>query len=547
MSYVILIEDSLSLLLLFFGTVLVLYRYFKSHKQSHFLLAFALFILAASSALNILEYVMDNNEIGQFEELISVLFIPLLIFSIHVNYIDKELVKREKSERKFKAIFNQSFTLLGLLSPTGKVLDVNNTAKKFVGYSDVCEPGSEFSKTRWWVHSEYEMSKLTDAIKRAQKGEMVRFETTHTDKNHQIHHIDFTLKPLYDDDGVLLYLIPEGRDITEIKNVRLELEKHKKNLEDMVVARTRELNNAHQKILVINENLHRKNIALESVNKELEQRQKQLKKTLDQLKETQVSLIEAEKMASIGVLTAGIAHEINNPINFISSNLNGLQKTLSRLYHLLETYETLIDKHQNQSLAAELIQINNENGFNQYQSDIELLINNIQVGVKRTVEIMNSLRCFLHRDKELMEEVDVHEMIKAVLTILHHEYKDRIAIEQHFMLKKNLICIVGKMNQVLMNVLSNAIDAIVDKGKIVITTKEESDTAVITIANDGPQIPKDIMAKIYDPFFTTKALGKGTGLGLYLSYKIVQEHNGSIGVESTPEQTIFEIRIPLNN
>ncbi len=547
MNLLIVIENCMAALILIWGIALTLKRFVRSKERSFILLAFAILMLFISAVINVLEYTIIPEAASEFEEFIGILFMPILIFSFHAAIISKVLKERKQSEQKFKAIFNQTFSFLGLLSPDGKLLDANSTAQKFIGYSGVYEPGIDFAKTRWWAHSEVEQNKITNAIARAQRGETVRFETSHTDRQQKLYHIDFTIKPLYGENGELLYLIPEGRDITEIKQVRLELEKHQKFLEEMVFARTKELNNANSRILAINKSLSIQNEALEAANKQLDLQRLELENALIKLKETQVTLIESEKMASVGVLTAGIAHEINNPVNFISSNLNGLQKVIVRIHQLFVKYQQVISQHKNEAWAIELTKIDEEYDGDSNQEALSVLTANIHTGIDRTVEIINSLRYFLHQDSGDKSEVDLHEVIKAVLTILNHEYKNRIKVEQDFQLQEKVVCEVGKINQVIMNILSNAIEAIPNKGNIAISTYEKKQRAVIAITNDGPEIPKNILTKIYDPFFTTKPLGKGTGLGLYLSYNIIKDHQGQLHVKSSPEQTVFEIHLPIKS
>ncbi len=538
--------NTLAILALTFGMIVSFRRYLKKQEKPQLLLAFALILLWISALLNIFEHSNYQVNVGEFEELVGILFIPILIFSLHAAIINKELIKRKKSEKKFKAIFNQTYSFIGLLSPDGILLDSNTTAKKFAGYTETKPEGTHFAETKWWNHSEIEQQKIYDAIQKAQQGEMVRFETTHLDEFHQAHHVDFSLKPLYDDLGSLLYLIPEGRDITEIVNIRLELEKHKNNLEELVYERTEELHEANSEISAMNEDLQEKNKTLESYNNVLEEHRQNLENALKKLKEAQSSLIESEKMASIGVLTAGIAHEINNPINFISSNLTGLQKVIERFDTLFEAYNQVISEHQNEDLAKEIETLDKTYHKKENKEALSILTKHIQTGIDRTVEIINSLKYFLHSEQNTKSYVNVHDIISSVLTILHNEYKHKIEIVEDFQLKSEIKCVAGKINQVIMNILSNAIQAIPENGHIYIKTWQKKDEICISIKNDGVPISEEVLPKIFDPFFSTKPVGKGTGLGLFISYNIIKDHNGKINVISDNEHTEFQICLPVN-
>jgi two-component system, NtrC family, sensor kinase len=177
---------------------------------------------------------------------------------------------------------------------------------------------------------------------------------------------------------------------------------------------------------------------------------------------------------------------------------------------------------------------------------IRMLMHYIETGVTRTVDIVQSLRHFVRTDGEEFSLMDIHEIIDSVLIILHNEYRDRILIEKKYELNQPVKCIPGKLNQVLMNIIFNAIQAIPNQGIIEIGTFKANNKTCIAIKDNGPGIPKEIINRIFDPFFTTKPVGKGTGLGLSIAYKIIEQHNGRIKVNSQPGSgTEFIIELPI--
>jgi two-component system NtrC family sensor kinase len=260
---------------------------------------------------------------------------------------------------------------------------------------------------------------------------------------------------------------------------------------------------------------------------ELEASNHELQESSRRLKETQAQLIQHEKMASLGQLVAGIAHEINNPLAFVLNNLFIVESGLDSL-----TPE--IESHLPESSVMKLRKARTRLG-------------EMRDGLDRVKELVLDLRTFSRLDEGEFKTVDVVETIDAVLLILKHKMNGRIAVEKHYAPVRTLYCYAGRLHQVLMNLISNAIDAIVEKGKIVITTSRSSEFFVISVRDNGGGIPEDIRSRIFDPFFTTKAVGQGTGLGLAISYGIVQDHNGSIEVQSeVGVGTEFIVKIPLD-
>jgi Signal transduction histidine kinase regulating C4-dicarboxylate transport system len=284
----------------------------------------------------------------------------------------------------------------------------------------------------------------------------------------------------------------------------------------------------------------------------------QLELALRELKQTQAQLIQSEKMSSLGQLVAGIAHEINNPINFIHGNLAYIRAYVQDLFNLVNLYQ----KHY-PNPPAEIQEALEAININFVISDFPKLLSSLQRGTDRIRVIIRSLRNFSHSDETSMKSVDIHEGIDSTLMILNHrlEGKDEHPAIQVIREYGNLPlveCYAGELNQVLMNLLSNAIDALEElrstsakSGQqtptIRINTSVQGENVVIRIVDNGSGMSQEIASRIFDPFFTTKPIGKGTGLGLTVSYQIVVEgHGGQLSCVSQPGLgTEFVIALPL--
>ncbi len=282
------------------------------------------------------------------------------------------------------------------------------------------------------------------------------------------------------------------------------------------------------------------------------QQAQQLTEALETLKQTQSHLIQSEKMSSLGQLVAGLAHEINNPINFIHGNLSHLSVYTTDLLSLIQVYETNYPNPRSQ-ISAQADQID----LDFLREDLPKTLTSMRVGTERIRQIVLSLRNFSRLDQSEMKEVDIHEGIDSTLLILQHRLKSSsegctIELIKEYGELPLIECYASQLNQVFMNLLSNAIDALEESGreapKLWITTKRvDRDRVLICIRDNGNGIAAETQAKIFDPFFTTKSIGKGTGMGLSISYEIVvQKHRGSIQCHSEPNQgTEFWVEIPV--
>ena len=285
--------------------------------------------------------------------------------------------------------------------------------------------------------------------------------------------------------------------------------------------------------------LHLANSSLASTNQALNI-------SMDELKSAQEQLIQAEKMASLGQLTAGIAHEINNPINFVSANTQPLKEDLQDIMKVLTRYDLIV---KDKKLEHEFLDVEKLKEEIQYETTIQevrKLLTGIEDGAKRTSEIVKGLRNFSRMDQNVFRKMNLNECFESTLTLLHSSYKNRIEIIRDYADLPDVDCFPGQINQVLMNILSNAVQSIPDTGKIFIKTRVVGDMVKLSIKDSGSGMPEEVRKKIYDPFFTTKEVGKGTGLGMYISYGIIEKHNGKIEVFSNVGQgTEFVITMPI--
>lgn len=273
-------------------------------------------------------------------------------------------------------------------------------------------------------------------------------------------------------------------------------------------------------------------------------------KAEEDLASAQGQLIQAEKMASLGVLTAGIAHEINNPVNFVSAGINSLEDNLKDVKKVLDAYEK-VDLSNAKEKLPEIAQIKSQLQYDRLLQFVDRSAINIRKGAERTSEIISSLRSFSRVDADEILLTDIHESLDNTLLLLKNQYKDHIAIVKHYDEIPKIECFSGKINQVFVNVLANAIQAIKKQGTITIATKKlkmaDKDFVEITIKDTGEGIDDEMKKRIFEPFFTTKNVGEGTGLGLSISHGIIEKHSGTIEVKSEKgKYTTFSIKLPVN-
>jgi signal transduction histidine kinase len=268
----------------------------------------------------------------------------------------------------------------------------------------------------------------------------------------------------------------------------------------------------------------------EILQEEVNKRTLQLQQSLDELKSARTQLIQSEKMSSLGLLVAGIAHELNNPINFIYANVDFLEEHLGTYEKLLREAEWLVssDPALKQRLAAK----GEELGLSLAREDLPGIVSGMRGGAERVSAIIGDLRVFSHGGTTDYRDYDVNQGITMTLRLVKQEARGRVELVPDLGQVAPLKCNGTQLNQVLMNLVVNAIQAIPEQGTVWVRSRERGEQVVVEVQDTGPGIAPEVLEKIFDPFFTTKEVGKGTGLGLSISQRIVAAHQGKLEVET---------------
>lgn len=317
-----------------------------------------------------------------------------------------------------------------------------------------------------------------------------------------------------------------ARDMRDVHQLITELAQANEELEDRVRRRTEELRVAKE--------------ASDEAFRELQQ--------------TQSRLVQSEKMASIGQLAAGIAHEINNPAGFVTSNLTTLEDYIKDIKSIFISYDSIL-KRCKEMADAELVSLIKEAEEKKEAIDFSFILNDIngiiqetQEGMRRISKIVKDLREFSHGGSDKPEYADLNKGLESTLNIVWNEIKYKAEVVTLYGDIPQILCYPQQMNQVFMNILVNAAQAIKEKGTIRVRTFTEEGHVVVEISDTGEGIPPENLSRIFDPFFTTKPVGKGTGLGLAIVYAIVRKHGGDIKVESEVGRgSCFKVYMPVEN
>jgi hemerythrin-like metal-binding protein len=316
-----------------------------------------------------------------------------------------------------------------------------------------------------------------------------------------------------------------------------------------VIQKNQELEAEQQALKVLNDQLEervkQRTAAVEQANQQLLANNVELKNLNDKLESAHVQLLQSEKMASIGQLAAGVAHEINNPVGFVNSNLGTLGKYISSMFNVISAYETAEAK-VGPNTCPEVAQVKKAMDFNYLKEDIPSLLKESQDGLARVTRIVQDLKDFSHVDEANWQQANLEQGMDSTLNVVSNEIKYKAEVVRQYAGLPSVECMPSQLNQVFMNMLVNAAQAIDQKGTITVRTGKSGEEVWVEVEDTGKGISPENLSRIFDPFFTTKPIGKGTGLGLSLSYGIVQKHHGRIEVKSeVGKGSTFRVWLPV--
>ena len=352
----------------------------------------------------------------------------------------------------------------------------------------------------------------------------------------------FTAAPLRDAQGVIIGAIETLQDTTERHLAEEGLRRYQGELEQLVARRTSQLASANRQMAG---ELARR----EKAEMALLDRYRELTALNIQLEQTREQLLQSEKLASIGQLAAGVAHEINNPIGYVHSNVGALESYIDQLMQLLTAYQGA-EADLPAAKREEVVAVRESIDLDFLREDIPNLMRESREGISRVKKIVQDLKDFSRVDTKCeWQMANLHQGIDSTLNIVANEVKYKADVVKDYGDLPNIECLPSQLNQVFMNLLVNAAQAIDSnkRGTLTIRTRCDGDTVRLAFSDDGGGIPEAIRQKIFDPFFTTKPVGKGTGLGLSLSYSIIQDHHGRIELDSEEGVgTTFTLVLPVN-
>ncbi|MBI5938513.1 MAG: PAS domain S-box protein [Betaproteobacteria bacterium] len=365
-------------------------------------------------------------------------------------------------------------------------------------------------------------------------GKLWQGEVCNRNRKGDYYWVATTIMPFLDERGLPYQYVSLRTDITRMKLAEKELARR-------VAERTAELN--HTK-----EDLERELAEHTQANMALERSYAELKTINGQLQEAQNQLLQSEKLASIGQLAAGVAHEINNPVGYVSSNLGTLEGYIRSLLELIEMYGLAEPAIQDAELAKRLHEAKARTDLDFLKEDVGALVSETRDGLTRVKQIVQDLKDFSRVDSaDEWQQADLHQGLDSTLNIVWNEIKYKAKVDKRYGELPPVECLPSQLNQVFMNLLVNAAHAIEAHGTITLSSDRAGDYVWIKVADTGKGIAPENLNRVFDPFFTTKPVGKGTGLGLSLSYGIVQKHHGRIEVASElGKGTAFTVWLPVS-
>jgi PAS domain S-box-containing protein len=451
----------------------------------------------------------------------------------YIFYINMEaaLEQERVAEAKYRSIFEN--IVEGILRTTadGRFLGCNPATAAILGYDspeDLVKTIPSISQLYVSPPRRRELYKLM-----LENKEVKNFEVEMFCKDGGKRWVMLSTRAAFGEQGEILYVDGMLQDITERKRAEKALQELNEELEQRVAERTREL---------------------ETANTGLRQLAGQLESAYSDLKSAQSQMLQQEKMASIGQLAAGVAHEINNPVGFVMSNLNSLKKYTEKLLVFIGSQDKAIRDITDPAMERQRALLEILDGdrkalkIDYIAGDALNLVEESIEGANRVKKIVQNLKSFSRVDQTENQPTDLNMAIESTLQIVWNEIKYKATVNREYGEIPITVCNAGELNQVFTNLLINAGQALRESGEITIRTWSEGDNIYLSFSDTGRGIPPEIRQRIFEPFFTTKEVGKGTGLGLSITYDIIKKHKGDIEVTSEPGKgTTFTIRLPVKS
>jgi PAS domain S-box-containing protein len=469
--------------------------------------------------------------------------------NMDVLEIIRDITEKKKVQEKITflaGIVDHASESVIATDQNGKILYVNPATEKMYEYTKEELIGKELEIINVELYKERIQKEISEA---ALCGEVWQGELLNRRKDGKVFYTSTSVSKRVDKNGDFIALVWFQRDITQRKRYQEEMIRIEKE-------KTETLRILHENESAINRSLSRakrelleKNLELEKRTFELEAEKKRLKEAYVKLNQMQTQLLQSEKLASLGQLAAGVAHEMNNPIGFVNSNLGTLDEYVKDIKKLLEKYEKMEkiikEDKSKERLSQEIDELKEQINLAFVLEDFDKIISESQDGTQRVKSIVENLRDFSHVGKGKLEFADINKGIESTLNIVRNELKYKAEVIKEYGDIPQIECLPQQLNQVFMNLLVNAAQAITTHGQIKIKTYQKGRNIIIEISDTGAGIPRENITRIFEPFFTTKEVGKGTGLGLSVAYGIIQKHNGKIEVESEVNKgTTFRIILP---
>lgn len=432
------------------------------------------------------------------------------VFFMRISY--RIVHKLEESEAHYKGILHGAVDGIITIDENGCILSLNSAARSMFNYDNSELIGLSIVKIIPPKLAKENRNLIKSCFESGTRCEITHpIELTAQCKDKSEFPVEMTSSIIQTSHNIVYTWIL--RDITLRRTLELELKQHQQNLEKLISERTA-----------------------------------QLSETINKLNNTQSQLIQNEKLASIGQLAAGVAHEINNPVGYVNSNVTSLRSYLDDIFELIELYQNVMAKELSDKAVVEIETMKKNIDLDFIKKDINELISESLEGISRVKEIVYDLKGFSRAGNMDWELASLHKGINSTLNIVYNELKYKATIKKEYGKMPDIECMPAQLNQVFMNLLVNAGHAIDKQGVITIRTGSTDKEVWVEIQDTGIGIPQENIKKIFDPFYTTKAIGQGTGLGLSLSYSIIKRHNGRIDVNSEPEKgTRFRIWLPIKH